>query len=189
MSECEIKTHRHDKYLEFKVGSSLFAYPIAKIKEIMEYPQVEPITGAPNYIKGAMNLRGELLPIFELSLCLGKETLQVGPKTCVVVTELEHHGERFYIGNKVDLVTQVIDINDDQLEPVPDLAGNLANPLLKGLAKLDSRLLTIIDVDQLLHSAQWDWLSQHQNGPKEKPNIEPLQSSEPSLPDTLGTGD
>ncbi|OIQ26800.1 MAG: chemotaxis protein CheW [Vibrio sp. MedPE-SWchi] len=153
--------HR-DKYLEFKVGSSLFAYPISKIKEIMEYPQVEPITGAPDYINGAMNLRGQLLPIFELSQCLGKETLSLGPKTCVVVTELEHEGERYIIGNKVDLVTQVIDIDINQLDPIPDLAGNLTNPLLKGLAKLDARLLTIIDVDQLLASSQWKWLTKHQ---------------------------
>ncbi|MEZ8823218.1 chemotaxis protein CheW [Vibrio amylolyticus] len=161
-------TDHYDKYLEFKVGSSLFAYPISKIKEIMEYPEVEPITGSPDYINGAMNLRGQLLPIFELSLCLGKETLSLGPKTCVVVTELEHNGQHYTVGNKVDLVTQVIDIDVSQLEPIPDLAGNLANPLLKGLAKLDTRLLTIIDVDQLLVSKQLSWLTKQQKETTER---------------------
>ncbi|MGC9491433.1 chemotaxis protein CheW, partial [Vibrio genomosp. F10] len=150
--------HR-DQYLEFKVGSGLFAYPISKIKEIMEYPLVEPISGAPNYINGAMNLRGQLLPIVELSQCLGKEALSIGPKTCVVVTEIEHQGVKYIVGNKVDLVTQVMEIDSRELEAIPDLAGSLTNPLLKGLAKLDNRLLTVLDVDNLLSQEQGQWLN------------------------------
>ncbi|WGW01581.1 chemotaxis protein CheW [Vibrio sp. YMD68] len=160
MSENITETPHYDKYLEFKLGASLFAYPISKIKEIMEYPQVEPISGAPHYINGAMNLRGQLLPIFELSLCLGKETMKPGPKTCVVVTELEHQGIKYTVGNKVDLVTQVIEIDASALEVIPDLAGSLSNPMIKGLAKLETRLLTILDVDKLLNRGQEEWLIQ-----------------------------
>nr|WP_282437141.1 chemotaxis protein CheW [Vibrio amylolyticus] len=157
--------------MEFKIGPRSFAYPISRIKEIMEFPQVEPITGAPSSVIGAMNLRGQIVPVFELSIWLGVEALELTPKTCVVVTELTHNGNRYIIGNKVDLVTQVIDINDSQVEPMPDLAGTLTNPILMGLAKLDERLLTIIDVDKLLHSTQWEWLKENETPPLRSANV------------------
>ncbi len=148
-----------EKFLEFKIGERLFAYPISKIKEIMEYPLVEAIPGANYHIRGAMNLRGSLVPVFELSLMVGEAAWDITVKTCVIVTEVKHAGHCYVIGNKVDVVTQVLDIDVTQLEPVPDLAGKIQSDLVLGIAKLDNRMLTVLDVDRLLGPEDQQWLN------------------------------
>ncbi|WP_425665916.1 chemotaxis protein CheW [Vibrio tubiashii] len=144
-----------EKYLEFKIANKYFAYPIERIREIMEYPVVEPLASAPDKVLGVMNLRGKLVVVFDIAACLNEETYQVSSKTCVIVTEVHRGGESFVIANKVDLVRQVVDISLAELETVPNLGGRLESTLIKGVAKLEQRMLTILDVDELLSESQW----------------------------------
>ncbi len=149
----------HEKYLEFKLSDSYFAYPIARIREIMEYPDVEPIAGAPEHVKGAMNLRGQIIPVFDLALCIDKPYQPETARTCVVITEARVNGKQYLLGNKVDMVSQVLDVEDSQLEPIPELPYSIESPLLKGIAKLNGRLLTILDIDKLLTQEYVQWVN------------------------------
>ncbi|WP_070965176.1 chemotaxis protein CheW [Vibrio sonorensis] len=158
------------KFLEFKVADKYYAYPISSIREIMEFPNIESLSGAPDSVLGIMNLRGRLVIVLDLSCCLGHEYCPVGSKTCVIVTEVHHKGDSFVVANKVDLVRQVIDISSGDLEPVPELGGVMESPLIRGLAKLPDRLLTILDTDKLLSEQQWKWLFTEQKKLEEAEN-------------------
>jgi len=150
------------KYLEFEVGDKLYAYHIRKVAEIMEYPEVESLPLSPNFVLGAINLRGSVIPIVDLAICLDRPTKAVTPKSCVIISDVEYQGSVYQVGNKVDLVTRVIDISGEQIEEAPDMAGQLEHRVLIGVAKLDNRLLTILNVDTLLTQAQLDWLKKSQ---------------------------
>lgn len=157
-----------EKYLEFLVGTKHFAYSIEKIREIIEYPLVEPISGAPEQVLGVMNLRGQLVAVFDVAIFVGEPSEPVNGRTCVIVTEIVQAGERVVVANKVDLVRQVIDIEQEQLEAVPAVHQQMDSPLIGGMAKLENRLLTILDIDKLLSENQWQWLmSQHQEAVNE----------------------
>lgn len=147
-----------EKYLEFKVSGKYFAFPIEQIKEIMEYPLIEPLSGSPRQLLGLMNLRGNLVVVFDIAASLGQESYPVTNKTCVIVTEVVKGDEHFTIANKVDLVRQVVDVSDSELEAVPQLGGCIESPMVKGVAKLEERLLTVLDIDKLLSNQQWSWL-------------------------------
>lgn len=147
-----------EKYLEFKVADKYFAYPIHSIREIIEYPNIEPISGAPQQLLGVMNLRGNLVVVFDIASCLGEPTTTVTSKTCVIVTELFKEDSVYVVANKVDLVRQVIDISPQEMEEVPKLGGHFESPMVQGVAKLDERLLTILDVEQLLSHQHWSWV-------------------------------
>ena len=149
----------NEKHLEFKVANKYFAYPIALIREIMEYPQIESIAGAPSFILGVMNLRGRLVVVFDIAPLLSLPTVPVGAKTCVIVTEVKLDGDTYVIANKVDLVRQVVDVQAQQLETVPQLGGQLDTPLIKGVAKLDNRLLTVLNVNNLLSEELLNWVN------------------------------
>lgn len=151
-----------EKYLEFEVGDKLYAYHIRKVAEIMEYPEVEPLPLAPDFVLGAINLRGSVIPIVDLATCLDRPTKAVTPKSCVIISDVEYQGVIYQVGVKVDLVTRVIDISSDQIEEAPDMAGQLEHRVLIGVAKLDNRLLTILNVDTLLTHAQIGWLKKSQ---------------------------
>ncbi|MFM2590321.1 chemotaxis protein CheW [Vibrio sp. TBV020] len=152
-----------EKYLEFKVAGKYFAYPIDRIREIMEYPQIEEISGSPAQLLGVMNLRGQLVVVFDIAACLGEEIRPVSTKTCVIVTEVVRENQTYVIANKVDLVRQVIDVSSSDLEAIPELGGYLESPMVQGVAKLEQRLLTILNVDQLLSNRQWVWVVDQAN--------------------------
>lgn len=146
------------KYLEFLVGNKHFGYPIEKIREIMEYPRIEPLSGAPEQVLGVMNLRGSLVVVFDIAACLGEVSAEVSSKTCVIVTEVEQGEQGAIVANKVDLVRQVMTIEPEQLEAIPVVYEQLESPLISAMAKLDARLLTILDIDKFLSKEQWQWL-------------------------------
>jgi len=152
-----------EKYLEFKVAGKYFAYPIDRIREIMEYPQIEEISGSPVQLLGVMNLRGQLVVVFDIAACLGEEIRPVSTKTCVIVTEVVRDNQTYVIANKVDLVRQVIDVSSSDLEAIPELGGYLESLMVQGVAKLEQRLLTILNVDQLLSNRQWVWVVDQAN--------------------------
>lgn len=145
----------HEKYLEFAIADKNFAYPIERIVEIIEYPHVEPLTNTPSSVLGVMNLRGKLVVVFDVASCLSEESLPITSKTCVIVTEVRYQQQGYVIASKVDMVRQVVDVAMDELEQVPDLGGCLKSSIIKGVAKLDQRMLTILDVDRLLSATQW----------------------------------
>ncbi|RTZ16578.1 purine-binding chemotaxis protein CheW [Vibrio aquaticus] len=151
-----------EKYLEFKVADKYFAYPIHSIREIIEYPNIEQISGAPQQLLGVMNLRGNLVVVFDIASCLGEPTTPVTTKTCVIVTEVLKENVVYVVANKVDLVRQVIDISQQEMEEVPKLGGHFESPMVQGVAKLDERLLTILNVERLLSHQQWSWLTEAQ---------------------------
>jgi purine-binding chemotaxis protein CheW len=69
------------------------------------------------------------------------------------------NGKQYLLGNKVDMVSQVLDLEDSQLEPIPELPYSIESPLLKGIAKLNGRLLTILDIDKLLTQEYVQWVN------------------------------
>ena len=151
-----------EKYLEFKVDGKLFAYNINKVAEIMEFPEIESIPLSPGFLLGAINLRGNVIPIIDLAICLNRTSTPVTAKTCVVISDVDYQGTVYKVGNKVDIVTRVMDIETVQIDKAPDLAGQLEHRVLVGVAKLDNRLLSILNVDSLMTHAQLDWLKESQ---------------------------
>ena len=151
-------TVESEKYLEFKVDGKLFAYNIKKVAEIMEFPEIESIPLSPEFLLGAINLRGNVIPIIDLAICLNRKSQPMTAKTCVVISDVDYQGTQYKVGNKVDIVTRVIDIETGQIDKAPDLAGQLDHRVLVGVAKLDNRLLSILNVDTLMTHAQLNWL-------------------------------
>ncbi|EGQ9933784.1 purine-binding chemotaxis protein CheW [Vibrio vulnificus] len=149
-----------EKYLEFKIAHRAFACPISQVKEIIEYPMVEPLPLAPQSLLGTMNLRGRLAPVLELAAILNMESQPIGKRTCVVVTQSENHEPHQLIGMKVDQVSRVVDIEGKDIETISDLGSAAA--LVMGVAKLPQQMLTVLDVSKVLSSHHAQELLNHQ---------------------------
>lgn len=139
------------KYLAIAVGGETFGIPLLRITEIIEYGGMTPLPMMPDFIPGAINLRGHGVPVLDLSLRLGKAPTAVSARTCVVVVEATGaHGRAFDVGLLVDSVTEVVDIDGRDIEPVPSFDGVLENDFLQGIGRFDGRLVVILDLDDML---------------------------------------
>ncbi|NVC61811.1 purine-binding chemotaxis protein CheW [Vibrio sp. 05-20-BW147] len=137
-----------EKYLEFNIAHRAFACPISQVKEIIEYPLIEPVPMAPKSLLGTMNLRGRLAPVIELASILDMEPQPISKRTCVIVTEGNNSERYLLIGMKVDQVSRVLDIHSQDIEFIPELVSKEA--LVLGVAKLEQKMLTVLDVSVAL---------------------------------------
>lgn len=132
--------------VSFKLGDEEFGVNIQKVKEINRMIQITKVPNAPSFVKGVVNLRGSIMPIIDL-----REKLNMPPKeddksTRIIILDLENKT----IGFIVDEVSEVLRISNSILEPPPDMVGGVDADYITAVAKLENRLLILLDIEKAL---------------------------------------
>jgi len=131
----------------FGLGTDRFAVDVGQVREVLRTPALTRLPGAPEYVRGVANLRGEVVPVIDLRVKLG-EPEGDHEDTRVVVCELD--GEA--IGIEVDDVQEVATLDPDQIHPAPRQWAERSHQALTGIARLDEQLILIVDLARLLKS-------------------------------------
>jgi purine-binding chemotaxis protein CheW len=134
------------QYLTFTLGGEEYAVDILRVQEIKGYSSVTTIPNAPAYVRGVMNLRGTVVPVFDMRLKFGMEPRAYDRFTVIVVVNV---GERV-VGLIVDSVSDVLDIPASSIEPTPDLGAGVDTRVLQGIARTNDRLVTLLDIDAVV---------------------------------------
>src|SRR4051794_10370436 len=141
----------------FRLDNEDYAIAITKIQEIILMKPITRIPQVPDFIEGLINLRGSVIPIINLRKRFGLAPREVDDETRTIVVNI--HDKT--VGCIVDAVTQVMRINRDQIQPPPLSVLSVAHQYISGLARLDDRLLIILDIERLFDeqshvvSGQW----------------------------------
>ena len=136
-----------EKFLNFSSDGLLFGINTKYVTEIITIVKPTPLPMVPSYVKGIMNLRGQLIPIVDIRLRLGKYEIEYDEKACIVVIEYEGTS----IGIIVDTVVNVVDIAIDNFSYMPE---NNREEMVSGMISLsDKETLLILDCELLLNSS------------------------------------
>ena len=141
----------------FRLDNEDYAIAITKIQEIILMKPITRIPQVPDFIEGLINLRGSVIPIINLRKRFGLPSREVDDETRTIVVNI--HDKT--VGCIVDAVTQVMRINRDQIQPPPLSVLAVAHQYISGLARLDDRLLIILEIERLFDeqspvvSGQW----------------------------------
>jgi len=138
------------KYLTFLLGEKSYAISILKIKEILEYGSVTPIPKMPDFICGAINLRGKLVPVIDLLERLGNGKSEIEKRSCIVIVEMEFANEALSIGVIVDAVSKVMDFKNSDIEAAPSFGGTVETDFIEGMGKVDEEFVIILNIDRVL---------------------------------------
>lgn len=130
------------QYLTFQLRSELFGMPIKDVREINQHGEVTPLPHAPKSVKGVMNLRGKIIPVVNLRLKFGMEEQALTRDSCIIVIDTEI-GQ---VGMVVDSVKEVMDLENAQIERSPSFGHQEAATFIKGMGKIDSKVLILVDV-------------------------------------------
>lgn len=136
----------YGKYLTFWTDEQLFGVPIADVVQIVGIQEITVIPEFPEYAKGVINMRGNIIPLIDVRLRFHKPEAAYNERTCIIVTNIDDNS----IGFIVDAVDAVTDIRDDCISPPPKLAGDSTNSYLTGVAKVDSRVVLLLDIGKIL---------------------------------------
>ncbi len=143
---------KSSQFVGFFIDGQEYAFPIQQIQEIVMPGKVTRTPQVADYVEGVSNLRGTIIPIISLRRLFGFEPKPTDEATRTVVVNV---GKRT-MGCVVDSVTQVIRIPQETIQPPPEVVVGRETAYISGFAKLNDRLLVVLNIDELLHPEKLD---------------------------------
>ena len=137
------------QYLTFKLGNEIFATDVAKVREVLDLTTITAIPRTPDFMSGVINLRGSVVPVVDLRLCLEMSKIEKTRNTCIVVVEVVLGGESTVIGVLADSVEEVIDLEPEHIQPPPRIGTHIRTDFIKGMGKRDAQFVMILDIDRV----------------------------------------
>ncbi len=146
---AETRVEREEDILQlvtFHVGEEEFGVDILDVREINRMMEITRVPHAPEFVEGVINLRGQVIPVVDLRKRFGLAAAERDKSARIVVVEL---GDKV-VGFLVDSVSEVLRVPRSMVEPPPPIVGGIDSEYIRGVVKLDDRLLILLDLHRLL---------------------------------------
>jgi purine-binding chemotaxis protein CheW len=137
------------EFLTFRLGGEEYGIDILRVQEIRSFEKPTRIANAPSFIKGVVNLRGVIVPVVDLRIKLGCDSVEYNGFTVVIV--LNVHGR--VVGAVVDSVSDVLELAGELIKPAPEMNTMADTAFITGIASVGDRMLILMDIDALMSSA------------------------------------
>ncbi len=147
----------YNQYLTFHLGNELYGFEVSNIREVIEYNQITNITNiplVPDYIKGVINLRGEVMPVVDLSSRLHEYNSTITKRTCIVIVELFDDDDTIHVGAMIDAVNAVIDILSDDIEPALGFGAKIRSDFIQGIGKAGDNFIILLNLNKVLDAEE-----------------------------------
>jgi purine-binding chemotaxis protein CheW len=156
LSESMAKAKASMQFVGFRLADQEYAFRIEQIQEIVIPDRVTRMPQVPDYVEGVSNLRGTIIPIINLRRLFDLDLKEKDDETRTIVANV---GPKT-IGCTVDAVTQVMRIAPEQIQAAPDIVRSEGATYIAGFAKIDSRLVVVLEIDELLDPAKMEQVRQ-----------------------------
>jgi len=150
---------RAGKYLTFRLDNEEYGLEILKVREIIGLMEITSVPQTPEHIRGVLNLRGKVIPVIDLRLKFGMESTEDTDQTCIVVVEVDFGDRSVMTGVVVDAVSEVLDIDNEQIEDAPAFGGGVDTDFILGIGKIKNEVKILLDIDKVLDTGDVDVLS------------------------------
>lgn len=149
-SSQSVSASAMQEFLTFSLGDENYAIDILTVKEIRGYESVTKIANAPPFIKGVINLRGDIVPIVDLRIKFNVGQVTYDEFTIVIVLHIRNR----IVGIVVDGVSDVVGLSKEQLRPPPDFGVAFNSRYLLGLASVNEQMIILVDINELISSEE-----------------------------------
>jgi purine-binding chemotaxis protein CheW len=142
------------QYLTFKLADEIFALDVGKVREILEITNITKVPQTPDFMRGVINLRGSVVPVIDMRLKFGMSPTEQTVNTCIIVVEVNMDGDTTILGALADSVQEVVEMEPESIEPAPHIGTKLNTDFIKGMGKVDTNFVMILDIDKVFSSAE-----------------------------------
>ncbi|ATG73221.1 chemotaxis protein CheW [Zobellella denitrificans] len=144
------------QWVTFRLDNETYGINVMQVQEVLRYSDIAPVPGAPDYVLGIVNLRGNVVTVLDTRLRFGLEPAEVTDNTRIVIIE----AEKQVIGILVDSVAEVVYLKSSEIESAPNVGTNESAKFIQGVCNRENELLILVDLDKLLSDDEWDELGQ-----------------------------
>jgi len=142
------KNKHKNTFLSFHIGKEIFAISVKKVLEVLEKQHITEIPDVPDYVKGVINFRGDILPVIDTRIKF-KIPIINDQSFVVIVMEVSENEKNMRICAIVDNVQDVIAVDDTEVKPVPELGLKYKSDFLTGMIKTETSFIMILDINKV----------------------------------------
>jgi purine-binding chemotaxis protein CheW len=135
----------HGRYLTFHLNEEYYGVEISYVTDIIQMQPIATLPDVSSYIKGIINLRGEIIPVMDVRLLFGKGEAEYTERTCIIVARTDD----LCVGLIVDSVSEVLFIADENISPLPKING-ASNRYIKGIGKVGREIKLLLDFEEMV---------------------------------------
>ena len=143
------------QWVTFHLDNEKYGIKVMQVQEVLRVSEIAPVPGAPHYVLGIINLRGNVVTVIDTRMRLGLPTSEVTDATRIVIIESAKH----VVGILVDCVAEVVDLRMSEVESPPNVGSDESARYIQGVASYDDELLILVDLNKLLTDEEWDEVS------------------------------
>jgi len=158
MSNVAAKTNSNNEIVQwvtFRLAEEVYGINVMQVQEVLRVSEIAPVPGAPHYVLGIINLRGNVVTVIDTRIRLGLPTTEVTDSTRIVIIETARH----VVGILVDCVAEVVDVATSEVESAPNVGSDDSANYIQGVASRENELLILVDLNKLLTDEEWDELA------------------------------
>jgi purine-binding chemotaxis protein CheW len=139
----------------FELDNETYGINVMQVQEVLREIEVAPVPGAPNYVIGIINLRGNVVSVIDARTRFGLASIERTGMSRIIVIE----AHKQIIGVLVDSVAEVVDVKLDEIETAPNVGNDESSRYIDGVVSWSDKLLILVDLDKLLSEAEWGTIS------------------------------
>ncbi|KXO14231.1 Positive regulator of CheA protein activity (CheW) [Moritella sp. JT01] len=143
------------QWVTFKLENEIYGINVMQVQEVLRYTEIAPVPGAPNYVIGIINLRGNVVTVIDTRVRFGLMPSEVSENSRIVIIE----AEKQVIGILVDGVAEVVYLRSSEIDMAPSVGTDESAKFIQGVSNRDGELLILVDLNKFLSDDEWDELS------------------------------
>ena len=141
--------------MTYKLEEETYGINVMQVQEVLRYTEIAPVPGAPSYVLGIINLRGNVVTVIDTRARFGLMSAEVTDNSRIVIIE----AEKQVIGILVDSVAEVVYLRSSEIDSAPNIGTEESAKFIQGVSNREGELLILVDLNKLLSDDEWDELS------------------------------
>ncbi|MBV2123080.1 MAG: chemotaxis protein CheW [Candidatus Thiodiazotropha sp. (ex Ctena orbiculata)] len=143
------------QFVTFILMDEVYGINVMQVQEVLRVTEIAPVPGAPSYVLGIVNLRGNVVTVIDTRKRFGLPSVEVSDNSRIVVIE----SEKQVVGILVDAVAEVVELGEDEIDAAPNVGTEESSRYIQGVATQEGRLLILVDLNKLLTDEEWQEIS------------------------------
>ena len=140
------------QWVTFKLDGETYGINVMQVQEVLRYTEIAPVPGAPEYVMGIINLRGNVVTVIDTRHRFGLSAVEASENTRVVIIEADQH----VVGIMVDAVAEVVYLNQSEIDNAPNVGNDETSKFIQGVCNKNDELLILIDLNNMLSDEDWN---------------------------------
>ncbi|MBS7326677.1 MAG: chemotaxis protein CheW [Thiopseudomonas sp.] len=139
------------QWVTFRLEDETYGINVMQVQEVLRYSEIAPVPGAPSYVLGIINLRGNVVTVIDTRQRFGLPSAEVTDNTRIVIIE----ADKQVVGILVDSVAEVVYLRQSEIETAPNVGNEEAAKFIQGVCNKNEELLILVDLEKMMTAQEW----------------------------------